>query len=198
MEFADAVRARKMVRNYEDRPIPPDVVDRILDHARRAPSAGNTQGFAFLVLEGAEEVGRFWDVTFPPSPTRDGFTYSGLFQAPVIVVPLAHKQGYLDRYSEPDKGWEDKDDARWPVPYWQVDTAFATMTLLLSAADAGLGALFFGIFGGLPELRAEFGVPDAYEPIGAVSLGWPAPDVPSPSLRRGRRPFDEVVHRGRW
>lgn len=198
MEFSDAVRRRKMVRNYEDRPVDPDLVDRILDHARRAPSAGHTQGFAFLVLEGPEQVGAFWDITFPRSPSRDGFAYPGLFSAPVIVVPLANKDAYLERYAEPDKGWVDRDEARWPVAYWDVDTAFATMSLLLSATDAGLGALFFGIFGGVIELRAHFGIPDEYEPIGAVSMGWPAPDVPSPSLRRGRRAVDEVVHRGRW
>jgi nitroreductase len=198
MEFAETVRRRRMVRNYEDRPVPPELVDRLLDLARRAPSAGHTQGFAFLVLEGADQTQAFWDITFPPSAERDTFRYPGLFQAPVVVVPLSSKQAYLERYAEPDKGWFDKDEKRWPVAYWDVDTAFATMTLLLSATDAGLGALFFGIFDSVPELRAEFGIPDEFEPIGAVTLGWPAPDLPSPSLQRGRRPFEEVVHRGRW
>ncbi|MGH9000459.1 MAG: nitroreductase family protein [Acidimicrobiia bacterium] len=197
MEFSEVVRRRRMVRNYEDRPIPADVLDRVLDHARRAPSAGNTQGFAFLVLDRPGQVEAFWDITFP-ADRRSEFTYPGLFRAPALVVPLAHKQAYLDRYAEPDKGWLDKDESRWPVPYWEVDTAFATMALLLSATDAGLGALFFGIFGGVEELRSAFGIPPSYEPIGAVTLGWPAPDLPSPSLVRGRRPFEAVVHRGGW
>lgn len=198
MEFSEAVRRRKMVRTYEDRPVPPELVDLVLDHARRAPSAGHTQGFAFLVLEGPEQVQGFWDITFPPSPARETFRYPGLFQAPVIIIPLASKLAYLERYAEPDKGWFDKDENRWPVAYWDVDTAFATMTLLLAATDAGLGALFFGVFGSVPELRARFGIPEEFEPIGAVALGWPAPDTPSPSLSRGRRAFTEVVHRGHW
>ncbi|MGH9034818.1 MAG: nitroreductase family protein [Acidimicrobiia bacterium] len=197
MEFAEAVRRRHMVRNFTAEPVDPEVLEGILDLARRAPSAGYTQGFAFLVVEGQEGVGRFWDATFP-TPEREGFRWPGLFTAPVIVLPCSSKEAYLDRYAEADKGWTDRDESRWPVPYWDVDCAFATMTLLLSAVDAGLGALFFGIFCGLPELRIAFGIPEAYTPIGAVALGHPAPDEPSPSLARGRRSWEDTVHRGRW
>ncbi|HYH48407.1 MAG TPA: nitroreductase family protein [Acidimicrobiia bacterium] len=197
MELSEAIRRRRMVRNFEDRPVPPEALERVLDHARRAPSAGHTQGFAFLVLEGAEQVGRFWDCTFPEE-RRGEFRWPGLFRAPVIIVPCSSKDAYLDRYAEPDKGWTDRDQNRWPVPYWDIDCGFATMSILLTAVDEGLGALFFGIFTGLPELRASFGIPEEFHPIGAVALGWPAPDEPSPSLRRGRRPEEDVVHRGRW
>ena len=197
MELGEAIRRRRMVRNFEDRPVPPKALERILDHARRAPSAGHTQGFAFLALVGPEQVGRFWDCTFP-AERRDGFRWQGLFRAPVIVLPCASKAAYLDRYAEPDKGWTDRDEGRWPVPYWDIDCGMATMTILLTAVDEGLGALFFGIFEGLDELRAAFGIPNEFHPIGAVALGWPAPDEPSPSLRRGRRSEDEVIHRGHW
>jgi nitroreductase len=197
MEFAEAVRRRRMVRNFTTEPVDPAILDGILDLARRAPSAGYTQGFAFLVVEGKEPRARFWDATFP-APEREGFRWPGLFTAPVIVLPCSSKAAYLDRYAEPDKGWTDRDESRWPVPYWDVDCAFATMTLLLGAVDAGLGALFFGIFGGLPELRAAFDIPETFTPIGAVALGHPAPDEPSPSLARGRRPVEDTIHRGRW
>jgi nitroreductase len=197
MELREAIRRRRMVRNFEDRPVPPEALERILDHARRAPSAGHTQGFAFLVLEGPEQVGRFWDCTFP-AERRTEFRWQGLFRAPVIILPCASKAAYLERYAEPDKGWTDRDEARWPVPYWDIDCGFATMAMLLTAVDEGLGALFFGVFDGLAELRTAFGIPDDFHPIGAVALGWPAPDEPSPSLRRGRRPDDEVIHRGHW
>lgn len=185
-----------MVRNFEDRPVPAEALERILDHARRAPSAGHTQGFAFLVLEGPEQVGRFWDCTHPAE--RSDFRWPGLFRAPVIILPCASKDAYLDRYAEPDKGWTDRDEGRWPAPYWDIDCGFATMAMLLTAVDEGLGALFFGILDGLPALRATFGIPEAFHPIGAVALGWPAADRPSSSLRRGRRPKEEVIHRGHW
>jgi nitroreductase len=197
VELGEAIRRRRMVRNFEDRAVPAEALDRILDHARRAPSAGHTQGSAFLVLEGAGQTGRFWDCTFP-AERREGFRWAGLFRAPVIIVPCASKAAYLDRYAEADKGWDDRDESRWPVPYWDIDCGMATMAMLLTAVDEGLGALFFGVFDGLAQLRAEFGIPEEFHPIGAVALGWPAPDEPSPSLRRGRRPADEVIHRGRW
>jgi nitroreductase len=197
MELGEAIRRRRMVRNFEDRPVPADSLQRILDHARRAPSAGYTQGSALLVLEGPEQVGRFWDCTFP-AVGREEFRWPGLFRAPVIILPCASKDAYLDRYAEGDKGWADRDEARWPVPYWDIDCGFATMAMLLTVVDEGLGALFFGVFDGLPALRKAFGIPDEFHPIGAVALGWPAPDEPSPSLRRGRRPENEVIHRGRW
>ena len=198
MEFQDVVERRRMVRNYEDRPLPPGVLDRMLSNATRAPSAGFTQGWAFLVLEGQEETGRFWDATFP-GRSREDFAWPGLFRAPALVVALSHERAYLDRYAEPDKGWTDRDPTRWPVPYWHVDTGFAVLLMLLTAVDAGLGASFFGIF---PErvdaFRRAFGVPPDRTPVGALTVGYPAPHRPSRSLARGRRSLDEVVHRGRW
>jgi nitroreductase len=196
VEFQEVVRRRRMVRNFEDRPLPPEIVERLLANARRGPSAGFSQGVEFLVLNGAEQTSRYWDVSRPP-PEREGFRWPGLLNAPLLIVPFAHPTTYLDRYAEPDKGWTDRDRARWPVPYWYVDAAFAAMLVLLTAVDAGLGALFFGVF--RPEaVRAAFGVPDDYLPVGAIAVGYRAPDEPSASVRRGHRPPEEVVHRGRW
>jgi len=199
MELSQVVARRRMVRNFSDRPLPPGALDRVLANARRAPSAGFTQGWAFVVLEGREQTDLVWRLTLD-ADWRARRAHQGLENAPVIVLPLSHRQAYLDRYAEPDKaalglGAED----RWPVPYWDVDTAFATMLMLLTAVDEGIGALFFGLFSGEADLLAALGVPAGYRAIGAVALGWPAPDdPPSPSLRRGRRPSREVVHRGRW
>ena len=188
-----------MVRNFERRPVPPVLVDRILANAQRAPSAGFSQGWAFLVLEG-DDTATFWDATFPRDEGgRDSFRWPGLFDAPLIVVPLSHKAAYLDRYAEADKGWTDRDESRWPVPYWDIDTGMAAMLMLLTAVDVGLGALFFGIFPKrMARFREAFGIPDEYTPIGALAIGWPLPDQPSPSISRGRRPPADVIHRGRW
>jgi nitroreductase len=117
--------------------------------------------------------------------------------APALIVCFSDKDAYLDRYAEPDKGWTDRDEARWPVPYWHIDTGMAAMILLLAAQEAGLGACFFGVPGERwPQLRAAFAVPDRLAAVGVVSLGYPAADVRSPSLRRGRRPLDDVVSYG--
>ena len=204
MEFPDVVRRRRMVRDYDpDRPVPPEVRDRLLEHAIRAPSAGFSQGWAFLVLETAEDRARFWTATAPspshPAGAPDAWL-TRMRRAPLLVVPLSNKSAYLDRYAEPDKGWTDRDESRWPVPYWDVDAGMAALLMLLTAVDEGLGACFFGV---PPEriaaFREAFGVPQEYRPVGCVSVGYPGDDDRrSPSLRRGRRPVEEVVHRGRW
>ena len=197
MEFQDVVRKRKMVRNFADRPIDGAVLERIIANAQRAPSAGFSQGWAFLVLEGKAATERYWSTTMSPERRKD-FGWPGLFTAPVLIACLSHKQAYLDRYAEADKGWADRDEKRWPVPYWDIDTGMAALLILQSAVDAGLGALFFGIFD-QAKFRTSFGVPDAYTAIGTVAIGHPArTDRPSPSLVRGHRPAASVVHRGRW
>ena len=198
VEFRDVVRRRKMVRTYDARPVAPEVVERILTNARRAPSGGFSQGVAFLVLQGPEETSRFWEAV---AVHGDAAWHRGVRRAPVVVIPLASKKVYLDRYAEEDKGWTDRDESRWPVPFWIVDAAFASMSILLSAVDEGLGALFFGLEAeGCEGLRRAFAVPEDWEPIGAVAIGHPAASDPVPSSRdtRPRKPAGEVVHRGRW
>lgn len=199
MLLDEAIRRRRMCRNFSDRPVPPEVVDRLLDRARRAPSAGNTQGWGFLVLTDPESVGRFWAVTSGPEWLAKP-DLPGLLRAPVVIVPCCSTRAYLDRYSEPDKiahGLTTAD--KWPAPFWTVDVSFATMLLLLGVVEEGLGALFFGIQGDPDALRAEFGVPAGWDAIGAVTLGYRASDDgPVGSAARGRRSLDEVVHRGRW
>jgi len=188
-----------MVRSFEDRPLPAGVLDALLQSAVRAPSAGFTQGWAFVALEGHDQTAPFWDHTLPEED-RAGFAWPGLLNAPALVIPLAHKDAYLARYAEADKADTALAvEAEWSVPYWDVDCAFATMLMLLTAVDSGLGALFFAIARGREELLADLGVPAGYRPIGAIAVGYPAiDDRPSHSPRRGRRPLDDVVHRGRW
>jgi nitroreductase len=193
-----------MVRDYDpDRPVPAEVRERLLEHALRAPSAGFSQGWAFLVLESPEERDRFWTATTGPTPdkpsTPDGWL-TRMRRAPLLVVPMSNKSAYLDRYAEDDKGWTDRDESRWPVPYWDVDAGMASLLMLLTAVDEGLGACFFGVPSErVPAFREAFGVPEDHRPVGCVSIGYPgADDRRSPSLRRGRRGVEEVVHRGRW
>lgn len=191
------VRKRRMVRRFDpERRAPREVLERIVGNGRRGPSAGFSQGMAFLVLDTQETVATFWEATNPPG--QEEHTGSDTMRtAPAIIVPLAHKQAYLDRYAEPDKGFPPNYEARWRIPHWYVDTAFATMLMLLTVVDEELGAIFFSIRDPQP-LRDAFGVPDAYDPIGAIALGYRVPDTLSPSLNRGRKPVEEVVHWGRW
>jgi nitroreductase len=199
MEFAEVVRRRKMIRAYDpDRPIPPEIVQRLLDNAVHAPSAGFSQGWAFLVLQAPMERQEFWAAATPQEPTL-GAWLENMSTAPLIIVALSNKSVYLSRYAEDDKGWTDRDEVRWPVPYWDIDTGMASLLILLTAVDEGLGACFFGI---PPDrvgaFRAAFDVPPQYMPIGAITVGYRRPDKLRSSARRGRRPMDEVVHYGRF
>jgi nitroreductase len=199
VEFADVIRRRHMVRSFDARPIDSDVLDRVLDAGRRAPSAGNTHGTDLVVLQD-EQTATYWDITLPAA-RREAFPWPGLLDAPALIVPLAHAAAYVDRYGEADKSATGLGEGvdRWPVPYWHVDTAFAAMSMLLAAVDEGLGALFFGIFSHEREVMAALGVPPDRQPIGTIALGYPADrQRVSVSAKRGRRSLDEVVHRGRW
>jgi nitroreductase len=197
MEFSEVIRRRRMVRHYSSRPLAPEVIERVLASALRAPSAGFSQGWAFLALTDPADRGRFW----PFAPTRVEQTPT-MQDAPLVVVPLAHKAAYLERYAEPDKGWEDRAEARWPAPYWYIDTGMAALLMLLTAVDEGLGACFFGIMPeNLEPFMAEFGIPAEYAPIGGITVGYRADDLP-PQGRQGieerRRNLADVVHRGQW
>jgi nitroreductase len=199
VEFADVVRRRRMVRNYDPgRPVPPEIRERILEHALHAPSAGFSQGWGFLVLESQEERDAFWEAATPKTDVwQDWLTK--MRHAPLIIVPHSNKSVYLERYAQPDKGWTDRSETHWPVPYWDIDTGFASLLMLLTVVDEGLGACFFGIPPEqIPSYREAFGVPGEYTPIGAISVGYRAPDQRSKSLKRGRKPVEDVVHRGRW
>ena len=199
-EFREVVRDRRMTRAFAPDPIDPAVVDDLVDLASRAPSAGKTQGWHVVVLEGPEQVARYWDITLP-ADKRASFRWRHLLDAPVLMIPLADPSAYVERYAEPDKartGLGAGADA-WPAPYWTIDTSMAVMTLLLAAEDRGLGALFFGVFQREAEVRAEFDIPDALEIIGAIALGRPREgDEPGRSSTRTRRSADQIIHRSRW
>ncbi len=190
MELQEVIQRRRMVRLFTPEPVSKASLDRILANAVRGPSAGFSQGQAFLVLTGAD-LARFWAVAGEAvDPTAQ--------TAPLVIVPMSSKRVYLDRYALPDKGWTDRDEARWPVPFWHIDTGMATLLILLTVVDEGLGAVYFGI---IPEavgpFRAAFGVPDDHEPIGAIAIGHDA-ETEKRDLRARRRPLDEIVHHGQW
>jgi nitroreductase len=197
MEFAEILRRRRMIRSYDAaRPVPADALDAVLAAALRVPSAGFTQAISFLVLTSDSERETFWRLT----ADADSAWLRGMRSAPVLVALWTNQEAYLDRYAEPDKGWTDRDPARWSAPYWFVDAGMASMAALLSAVDQHLGACFFGIPADrIAAVRDTFGVPPSQLSVGVISLGYPvsAPISGSPTRRLRKAPA-ELVHRGAW
>ena len=206
VEFAEVVRRRRMTRAYDPAPVDPALVERLLRQAHRAPSAGNSAGWAFVVLDTPADVAGFWraqtDAALPGGEPDAWLT--GMMRAPVVVVPCSRRSVYLDRYARPDKaraGLGEHDASRWAMPYWDLDTAMAALLVLQGATDAGLGSCFFGLVPGrVDAVKEALGLTgdDAPHPIGAITIGHPDPAAPPARSRRRRTDWRETAHRGRY
>ena len=202
MEFVRAVESRRMTRSFSKEPVSHELIFSLIDLGSRSPSAGKTQGWSVLVLQG-DDVAEYWNLTLP-AHKRENFAWPHLLDAPVIMLPFANPLAYVERYGEADKehtGLGAGVEA-WPTPYWTIDASFAVMTMLLGAQDAGLGTLFFAVFNGAAEMRKHFGVPSELELLGAIALGWPNTAATTPrngrSAARQRKDASEIAHFGRW
>jgi nitroreductase len=197
MEFEELLKRRRMVRHYAPEPVDERRLGRILEAARRGPSAGFTQGQSFVVVTDPARRAQIAGIAGEPAYLKRGFD-PWLSSAPVHVVLCVSEQAYRQRYREPDKltGGAER---QWPVPYWYVDGGCALMLLLLATADEGLAAGFLDLEEeGYGALKLLLGIPEEVQPIGLVTIGVPAPDRRSSSLARGHKPGAEVVHRERW
>lgn len=196
MEFSEVVRKRRMVRHFTEEPVAPEVIDRILDLARHAPSAGFTQGQSFIVVTRPDLKQEIARLCGEERYVESGF-HHWISGAPVLVVACTSEAAYHRRYREPDKINEDGTEIEWPVPYWHFDIGASCMLLLLAVVDEGLAAGFAGAHD-LDGLRALLGIPEEVTPVGVIPIGHPAPDKRSPSLKRGRVPDESYIHREQW
>lgn len=196
MDFAEVVRRRRMVRHFTAEPIPTEMIERIVETAQHAPSAGFSQGVSFVLVTDPEmrrQIARLTD--------EEGYVSRGMHpfisEAPAQIVVCTSEKVYRDRYQEPDKLGPNGEEIEWPVPYWHTDAGCAMMLILLAAVNEGLSGAFVGAFDP-PALQRLLGIPEHFTPIGVVMVGHGAEDVRSPSLKRGRRGLDDVLHRERW
>ena len=196
MQFRDVVLKRRMVRNFADKPVDPELIERILDLTRHAPSAGFTQGQAFVIVTDPAKRKEIARTCEEDEYVNRGFA-PFISRAPVLLIPCTSEAAYHRRYQEADKVNEDGSEIAWPVPYWFMDIGCAVMIALLAAIEEGLVSAFAGSHD-LEALRALLDIPAEVTPVGVISLGYRAPDVPSPSLKRGRKADTEYIHRERW
>ena len=199
------MRGRRMTRAFSTQPVDSELISQVVDLASRAPSAGKTQGWHALIITSGDTA-KFWNDTLAVEK-RESFRWKHLLDAPVIALVFADPVSYVERYSEQDKAHTGLGVGAeaWPTPYWTVDASFAAMTMLLAAEDAGLGALFFGVFHGEQQLRTRLCVPDAMQLIGAIAIGWPvesdtgeASADTGASASRIRRSAEQIIHLNGW
>jgi nitroreductase len=171
VETWDAIRSRRNVRAYTDEPIPPEDLDRVLEAARRSPSSSNQQRWDFVVCTDRaqlRELAKVW-------------RHAGHVAVSAATVALV----------APEPGG---DYARDSIQY---DLGQATMSIMLAAADLGIGSCHSTVSD--QELaRRILALPDDRRCAWLVALGYPADRPLRPVARPSRRPFDDVVHRGRW
>lgn len=171
METWDAIRARRNVRRYADRPIPPEHLDRILEAGRRSPSAHNRQPWDFVVVTDRERLGELAKVW------RGAGHVAGSTATVALVI------------REPED-----EPTRERAHY---DLGQATMAMLLAAADLGIGSGHSAV--GDQDLAPRLlGLPADRRCAYLLAFGYPADRPLTPIKRPDRRDFDDVVHRGQW
>jgi nitroreductase len=196
MELATVVRRRKMIRNYLDEPVDQEALERIIDTARTAPSAGHSQGQHLIVVTDRVTRARIAELGNEHHYVEAGLP-PWMSTAPVHVVVCVREDDYHERYREPDKLTDEGIEMEWSVPYWWVDAGATMMLVLLATVNEGLSAGFFGShrLDGLKELLA---IPADVAPVGIITIGHAASTSPTGSAKRGRRPGEDVVHRECW
>jgi nitroreductase len=171
METWDTIRARRNVRRYDGRPIPPPDLDRVLEAARRTPSAGNRQFWDFVVVTERDRLQRLSTVW------RGARHVAGSAATIALVSPR----------TEPGRDRE----------LLQYDLGQVTYAIMIAAADLGIGSGHSAV-GDQDAARLILRVPDDHEVEWRVALGYPQDGPLTPVDTLDRKPFDEVVHREHW
>ncbi|HEY8391239.1 MAG TPA: nitroreductase family protein [Capillibacterium sp.] len=163
MEVMEAIRARRSIRDYQNRPVPAEILNEVLEAARLAPSARNRQDWRFVVVNNPEQIER----------VAAAAGQSFLATAPVIIAGVA-----LD----PERVM------RCGVPAYAVDLAIAMTNITLVATAHGLGTCWIGSFD-QEEVKRVLQIPEAYKVVELMTLGYPAEEPAA----RPRKPLAEVV-----
>jgi nitroreductase len=169
METWDAIRSRRNVRSFSDQPVSAEHLDQILEAGRRAPSSSNTQPWDFVVVTDGAQLQELAKVWRGAGPVASS-------AATIALVVAADPEG---------------------ARRLQFDLGQTTMSMMIAAADLGIGSGHSGI--GDQELADRLlGLPADRTCAFLIPLGYPADRPLAPIRKPDRRPFDEVVHRGTW
>jgi nitroreductase len=170
MDFDEVVRKRKMIREYQqDSQIPTEIINKLLKNAHRSPSAGHTQVQEYIVVIDPITKKKLCQASLGQSQVED---------ASVLIIVCANTSRSVIRYGK-----------RGTDFYSIIDGAFASMIILLSAINEGIGASFIGAFEDNRIVKI-LGLPVHVKPIGIIALGYPA-EKPE---RFERIELDNLVH----
>jgi nitroreductase len=170
MDLFEAIRTRRSIRKYVDKPVEKEKLSRILEAARLAPSAVNLQPWDFIVVTDPKIKGEL----------KSAYPKDWFISAPVIIVACA----------SPSKAWVRKDGEE----YWKVDVAIAMQNLVLAAWAEGLGTCWIGAFNE-QEVKKVLGIPEDVRVVAMTPLGYPAEEK-GPVTER--KPISEIVHYEHW
>ena len=172
--FASVVKRRAMIRAYTNDPVPEELIERLLEYAIRAPSAGNLQPWEFIVIQDPEVRAQL---------AKAAFEQTSVATAPVIIATCADIQRMGKKYGTRGSF------------YSLVDTSFASLLILLGVVEQGLGACFVGAYNPV-EVAKILGLPEHVRPVGLITIGYPAEQPKKPSNKK--IPLNKLVHRNTW
>ncbi|OPZ14381.1 MAG: NADH dehydrogenase [candidate division BRC1 bacterium ADurb.BinA364] len=170
MNVIDAIRLRRSIREYKSDPIPDDLLERMLEAIRLAPSACNNQPWRFVVVRNAATM---------QALAKASRNQAFIAEAPVAIVACGL----------PDKAYTRMGG------YWnsaEIDVAIAIDHLTLAAAEAGLGTCWIGAFDER-EIKQLLRIPQAAKVVALTPLGFPKKDsLFRPCKPEDRKPKDDV------
>ena len=169
MEVFEAIKGRRSIRAFQNRDIPPEMVDRLIDAARWAPSAGNIQPWEFIIVREPETRRKL---------AKAALEQTFIEEAPVVIVVCADENRSSQGYG-----------TRGKTLYCLQDTAAATQNIHLAAYALGLGTCWVGAFRE-DEAKKILNIPSGVRPVAIIPVGYPA-EKPQP---RNRRPINQIIH----
>jgi nitroreductase len=169
LEVFEAIKGRRSIRAFQNRDIPPEMVDRLIDAARWAPSAGNIQPWEFIIVREPETRRKL---------AKAALEQTFIEEAPVVIVVCADENRSSQGYG-----------TRGKTLYCLQDTAAATQNIHLAAYALGLGTCWVGAFRE-DEAKKILNIPSGVRPVAIIPVGYPA-EKPQP---RNRRPINQIIH----
>jgi len=169
MDVLEAIKKRRSIRAFESTDVPPEIIERLIDAARRAPSAGNIQPWEFIIVQKPEIKRKLVEAALDQTFIEE---------ASVVIVVCANEIRSSEGYG-----------MRGKTLYCIQDTAAAIQNMLLTACSLGLGACWIGAFQE-EEAREILKIPHGIRPVAIIPVGHPA-EAPEP---RSIRPINQIVH----